>query len=73
MLDFFEREGVGYIAMEYVPRGSLRPHVGSLTLAQTAGVLEGILAALACAEHGGIVHRDLKPENVMITGTGGSS
>ena len=70
VLDFFEREGVGYIAMEYVPRGSLRPHVGSLTLAQTAGVLEGILAALSCAEHGGIVHRDLKPENVMITWDG---
>ena len=38
--------------------------------AQTAGVLEGILAALTCAEHGGIVHRDLKPENVMITWDG---
>ena len=25
VLDFFEREGVGYISMEYVPRGSLRP------------------------------------------------
>ena len=70
VLDFFERDGVGYIAMEYVPRGSLRPYVGSLTLAQTAGVLEGILAALTCAEHGGIVHRDLKPENVMITRDG---
>jgi serine/threonine protein kinase len=70
VLDFFERDGVGYIAMEYVPRGSLRPYVGSLTLAQTAGVLEGILAALTCAEHGGIVHRDLKPENVMITWDG---
>ena len=25
VLDFFEADGAGYIAMEYVPRGSLRP------------------------------------------------
>ena len=39
--------------MEYVPRGSLRPHVGALTFAQVAGVLEGVLAALTCAERPG--------------------
>ena len=27
--DFFEHEGVPYIAMEYVHGGSLRPHVGA--------------------------------------------
>ena len=70
VLDFFEAGGTGYIAMEYVPRGSLRPYVGRLTFAQTAGVLEGVLAALVCAEQAGIVHRDLKPENVMVTADG---
>jgi serine/threonine protein kinase len=68
--DFFEAGGTGYIAMEYVPRGSLRPYVGGLTFAQVAGVLEGVLAALSCAERRGIVHRDLKPENVMVTADG---
>jgi serine/threonine protein kinase len=65
--DFFEVEGVPYIAMEYLPRGSLRPYVGKLTHPQVFGVLEGMLAALAHAEHHGVAHRDLKPENVMIT------
>ena len=30
VLDFFEHDGTPYIAMEYVPRGSLRPWVGRL-------------------------------------------
>jgi hypothetical protein len=68
--EYFEHAGTPYIAMELVPRGSLRPHVRRLSLAQIAGVLEGILAALAHAEAAGIVHRDLKPENVMVTADG---
>ena len=68
--EYFEHGGTPYIAMELVPRGSLRPYVKRLSLAQVGGVLEGILAALAHAETGGIVHRDLKPENVMVTADG---
>jgi serine/threonine protein kinase len=68
--DYFENEGAPYIAMEYVSRGSLRPHIGQLPLTQAAGVLEGILAALGYAEQHHIVHRDLKPENVMVTEDG---
>ena len=68
--EYFEHGGTPYIAMELVPRGSLRPYVKRLSLAQVGGVLEGILAALAHAETAGIVHRDLKPENVMVTADG---
>lgn len=68
--DYFEHDGTPYIAMEYFERGSLRRFVGRLTLAQTAGILEGLLAGLAHAESRGIVHRDLKPENVMVTSSG---
>jgi serine/threonine protein kinase len=68
--EYFEQAGVPFIAMEYVPRGSLRPYVGRLSLAQIAGVMEGVLAGLAHAEHAGIVHRDLKPENIMVTAEG---
>ena len=68
--EYFEQDGVPYIAMEYVTGGSLRPYVGRLTLAQVAGVMEGILAGLAHAQEYGIVHRDLKPENLMVTGDG---
>jgi predicted Ser/Thr protein kinase len=68
--DYFEYEGTPYIAMEYVSGGSLRPHIGHMSLTQVAGALEGILSALDHAEHHQVVHRDLKPENVMVTAQG---
>src|SRR6266567_44340 len=52
--EYFEEGGIPYIAMEYVPRGSLRPYVGRLSPAQLAGVMEGVLAGLAHAEAHGI-------------------
>ena len=68
--EYFEHDGVPYIVMEYLRRGSLRPYVRSLDTLKLAGVLEGVLAGLTCAESSGIVHRDLKPENVMVTADG---
>ena len=68
--EYFEHDGTPYIAMEYIERGSLRPYVGRLSLAQVVGVVEGMLAGLAHAEAKGIVHRDIKPENVMVTEEG---
>ena len=70
VLEYFEDDGVPYIAMEYVRRGSLRPYVSRLSTAQFVGVMEGVLAGLAHAETHGIVHRDLKPENIMVTADG---
>jgi serine/threonine protein kinase len=68
--DFFEHDGIPYIAMEYLPWGSLRGLVGKLTQAQIMGVLESVLSGLEHAENHGIVHRDLKPENLLISGEG---
>ena len=68
--DYFEYEGIAYIAMEYLARGSLRPWVGQLSSAESVGVLMGVLSALAAAERHRIVHRDLKPENIMVTTEG---
>ena len=68
--DAFEHEGVPYIAMEYLRRGSLRPLMRSLTGPQVAGVLEGVLMGLEAAGERGIVHRDLKPENILVTDDG---
>ena len=68
--DYFESDGTPYIAMEYVSGGSLRPHIGHMSLTQVAGVLDGMLSALDYAEQHHVVHRDLKPENVMVTAQG---
>ncbi|HEX6715397.1 MAG TPA: serine/threonine-protein kinase [Thermoleophilaceae bacterium] len=68
--DYIESEGTPFIAMEYMERGSLRPQIGRLSLAQAGGVLGGVLAGLDYAGARGIVHRDIKPENVMIGADG---
>ncbi len=64
--EYFEDGSVPYIAMEYLPHGSLRQYIGRLTTAQIAGVLEGVLAGLSHGEAHRIVHRDLKPENLLV-------
>src|SRR3954469_637238 len=51
LFDFFEDDGVAYIAMEYVGGGSLLSLVGCAALPQVFGVLEGVLAGLEHAEH----------------------
>ncbi|MFZ1993531.1 MAG: serine/threonine-protein kinase [Solirubrobacteraceae bacterium] len=64
--EYFEDGAVPYIAMEYLPHGSLRQYIGRLSTAQIAGVLEGVLAGLSHGEAHQIVHRDLKPENLLV-------
>ncbi len=68
--EHFEHRGLPYVAMEHLPRDSLRPHVGRLMLAQFAGVMEDVLAGLAHAGEYGLVHSALKPENIMVAGNG---
>ena len=68
--EFFEHDGIPYIAMEYMPRGSLRPYLPDLTLPQLAGTLESVLAGLTHGENLGVIHRDLKPENLLVAGDG---
>jgi predicted ATPase len=71
VFEYVEVDAVPYIAMEYVPGGSLRPYLAGLDMAGFAGVMEGVLAGLAHAQRAGVVHRDLKPENIMVTAEGG--
>ena len=68
--DYFEVDGTPFIAMEYLPGGSLRPHVKRLTHDQALALLDDILEGLRCAEANSVVHRDLKPENVLLTTDG---
>ncbi len=68
--EYFEDAGIPYIAMEYLARGSLRPFIGRLGIAEIVGVLDSVLAGLAHGESRGIVHRDLKPENLLVADDG---
>lgn len=39
--EYFEHDGIPYIAMEYLSRGSLRRYLPAPTPAQIAGILDG--------------------------------
>jgi len=61
-------EGVHYLSMEYMDRGTLEERVqkeGRLPWRAVLGILRDAASGLAYAESRGIVHRDLKPANLM--------
>ncbi|MET7638845.1 Stk1 family PASTA domain-containing Ser/Thr kinase [Streptomyces sp. NPDC005438] len=69
VFDQGQDEDLVYLAMEYVPGGTLRDTLHQhtrLTPQAALRVLDPILAALSAAHQAGLVHRDMKPENVLI-------
>src|SRR5919112_2083536 len=66
-------DGAYYIAMEYVPRGTLKDRIsrdGALEPGLAAGVALQISDALHAAHENGVIHRDIKPQNILVTKTG---
>lgn len=62
-----------YIAMEYVPRGTLKDriqHEGQLGARTAVEVAVQIAEALKEAHEHGVIHRDIKPQNVLVTTSG---
>jgi len=57
--------GSPWLAMAWVPGGSLQPWCGRLPWSGVREVLERLLSALAHAHARGVLHRDLKPSNVL--------
>ena len=66
-------EGTYYIAMEYVPGGTLKDRIlreGALEPREAAGIAAQVAGALSAAHEKGVIHRDIKPQNVLLTAAG---
>src|ERR671932_2625360 len=66
-------DGTYYIAMEYLPGGTLKDRIlrrGALPARTAAAVALQIAEALRCAHERGVIHRDIKPQNILITESG---
>lgn len=56
-----------YIAMEYLPRGSLKERMDEpLSPRKAVHILSEVADALAYAHKEGLIHRDVKPENILF-------
>ena len=66
-------DGTSYIAMEYVPGGTLKEQIkrrGPFGAGETATVGAQIAEALGAAHERGMIHRDIKPQNVLVSASG---
>ena len=61
-----EHEGRDFIAMEYLPGGTLRDVMPHLTRARLVEICGRVATAVAHAHGANILHRDIKPENVIV-------
>ncbi len=67
-----QRDGLHYIATEFVDGVTLRQHIHArrLTLDEVLNIAIQVAGALQAAHAAGIAHRDIKPENIMIRSDG---
>jgi serine/threonine-protein kinase len=66
-------DGAYYIAMEYLPGGTLEDRIagaGKLSPREVVEVAVQVAEALQTAHGRGVVHRDVKPGNVLVTRSG---
>ncbi len=70
---FGEAAGHPFLALEYLPGGTLADRIkqsGPLESREAAGLALKLAEAVAAAHAAGVVHRDLKPANVLLTAAG---
>jgi alpha-tubulin suppressor-like RCC1 family protein len=73
VLGYGVRQGVPYLALEYVEGQSLRDLIashGPYNWDETRALLIQIATGLADAHAAGVIHRDVKPSNVLLASDG---
>ncbi len=73
VLDHGLRQGVPYLAMEYIDGESLRQVLARrsrLPWPEARVIAAGVASALAAAHGAGVVHGDVKPSNILVGGDG---
>jgi eukaryotic-like serine/threonine-protein kinase len=68
VFDYGEAESGPFMALEWLPNGTLEDRLGrgALPPAEARRIAQGIAAGLAHLHSRGLVHRDLKPANVLF-------
>lgn len=68
VFEFGEQDGQPFIAMQYMPNGSLADRLirAPISPERTTQLLERLSCAIDYAHERGIIHRDLKPSNVLF-------
>lgn len=65
--DIGRHEGLNYISMEFLPKGSLDEKIKrGVSFSEAIKITVGIAAALEHAHSKGYIHRDIKPENILF-------
>lgn len=76
IVDIYEAviaDDISYIAMEFVPGGTLEQHIHADNLLPLDAVVERMYEccrALNYAQYNGVIHRDIKPANLLLTADG---
>lgn len=72
IFDIGHKDGLDFIAMEYVEGRTLRAMLagGGVEIARAVDVVAQTAAGLAAAHEAQVVHRDIKPENLMVAAGG---
>jgi serine/threonine protein kinase len=73
IIEASEADGRHYLAVDYVPGGSLGDRISESTtlgIAELVRVVSEVAAGLDALHGAGIVHRDIKPQNILFASDG---